>query len=405
MKTEKERNGKLRGRRTLRLSVLALAAAAVAALLAACGGGGSSSSSTSGGSGSSGGSASEGVAVPAKLEGNAKACGTLNLYTWEGEAPEELLKPFEAKYGVQVKPTYMTSSAEAIAKLAAGATSQYDLVIAAAEVIEPMVQAEVIKPINPELLTEYKNLLPFTTESMEYNGNTWAMVSDWGKNPFIYNTELLKKPPTSWAELWSPKLKGQVALWEDISLIWIGASVLGMDKEPEQLWNLSQEQLNEIRDKMLELKGNVRTMWSSAGDLIQLYANKEVGASMGWSYVLNELKAKGEPVAEANVKDMGAQAWTEGPAMTTGISPDCEAAAYDFMNYLTSPKGQAALSKSSGYTPVNPAAKQYMSKEEIERTGLSDPKAFLGSAIVKKAPKNPEAYNQTMQEIIAGLNG
>ena len=155
---------------------------------------------------------------------------------------------------------------------------------------------------------------------------------------------------------------------------------------------------------MLELKGNVRTMWSSGGDLIQLYANKEVGASMGWSYVINELRAKNEPVEEAHMEDMGAQAWSEGPALTSEISPDCEAAAYEFMNYLISPKGQLALAESSTYTPVNPATKGLMSAELKEITGMNDPKKFLGSAIFKKAPADPEAYNQTMQEIIAGLS-
>jgi spermidine/putrescine-binding protein len=402
MRTENRRNRPPGARRALRLSLLALFALAVAALLAACGGGGSSSSS--GGGGGTGASSEEGEAVPASLEGEAKACGTLNLYTWEGEAPEELLKPFEEKSGVKVKATYMTSAAEAIAKLAAGGTKQYDMVVAGSEISQPMKEAGVIKPINTDLIPEYKKLYKFTAEPFEYEGNTWALVSDWGVNPFIYSTEVLKKAPTSWADLWSPELKGQVSLWEDISLIWVGASALGMDSDPEQLFELSQEQLDEIRDKMLELKGNVRTMWSSGGDLIQLYANKEVGASMGWSYVINELRAKNEPVEEAHMKDMGAQAWSEGPALSSDISPDCEAAAYEFMNYLISPKGQLALAESSTYTPVNPATKGLMSKELLKITGMEDPKKFLGSAIFKKAPADPEAYNQTMQEIIAGLS-
>jgi hypothetical protein len=45
-----------------------------------------------------------------------------------------------------------------------------------------------------------------------------------------------------------------------------------------------------------------------------------------------------------------------------------------------------------------------MSAELKEITGMNDPKKFLGSAIFKKAPADPEAYNQTMQEIIAGLS-
>lgn len=402
MRIENRRNRPPGARRALRLSLLALLALAVTALLAACGGSDSSSSSST--SSDTSASSEEGESTPVALEGDPEACTALDLYTWEGEGGPKLVKPFEEKFGVPVKVAYMSSAAEAIAKLAAGGTKQYDLIVAGSEISEPMKEAGVIKPIDTSLIPEYEKLFPFTTEPFEYEGQTWGIATDWGVNPFIYSTEVLKEEPTSWADLWSPELKDQVSLWEDISLIWVGASALGMDSDPEQLFNLSQEQLDEIRDKMLELKGNVRKMWSSGGDLIQLYANKEVGASMGWSYVINELRAKNEPVDEAHLKDMGAQAWSEGPAMSVDIDPDCEAAAYEWIKYEISPKGQAALAEESTYTPTNPGAEKYMTPESIKLTGIDDPKGFLGSAIFKKAPADPEAYNQTLQEIIAGLS-
>lgn len=399
MRSRKRRPGR-RPKRALRLSLLTALAVALAGFLAACGGSDSTTSSGGGETTSSGG----GETTTASLEGDPKACSALNLYTWEGEGGPKLVKPFEEEWGVPVKVSYMTSAAEAIAKLAAGATEQYDLIVAGSEISQPMEEAGVIKPFDTALIPEYGELFPFTTEPFERDGEVWGIATDWGVNPFIYSTELVKTPPTSWADLWKPEMKGLVSLWEDISLIWVGASALGMDDEPQQLFELTQEQLDEIRDKMLELKGNVRKMWSSGGDLIQLYANGEVGASMGWSYVINELRAQNEPVEEATLDSMGAQAWSEGPAMSVDIDPDCEAAAYEWINYEISPKGQAALAEESTYTPTNPGAEEFMSKDLIELTGLDDPEGFLGSAIFKEAPADPEAYNQTLQEIISGLS-
>lgn len=372
----------------LRFSLLLTLCGVAAALLAACGGSGSSAS----------------TGATASAGGNPRDCSTLSVYTTEGAAPPALLKPFEQKYGVKVNVAYSTTPAEVLAKLAAGGTKQYDLVFNEAGILEPTIEAGVIKPIDPSRLTDFPNLLKFVSEQFETEGQLYGVAAFWDVNPFLYSTEVLSKAPTSWAELWNPKLKGQVSLWEDYSMLYVGASVLGYDKEPEQLWNLSEEQLTKIKEKMLELKGNVRTMWSSGGDLIQLYANREVSASMSWAYIYHELKKQGEPVAKANLKDMGAQAWTEGAEITSEISPDCEAAAYAYLNAMISPKGQAALAESAGYSPVNQAAAKYMSKELIEETGVEDPKAFLGSAIFKRAPSDPEAYNETMQEIIAGLS-
>lgn len=371
----------------MRACLWSVLAAGVAALLAACGGSG-------GGSGSGKATADT---------GNAKGCSSLGLYTWEGEAPASLLKPFEQKYGVPVKVSYITSGAQALAKLAAGGDRQYAVIFAGSEDTQPMKEAGVIKPIDVSKFTEYSKLFSFVTKPFEVEGKPYALAEDWGVNPFVYNTEVLKTPPTSWSVLWSPQLKGQVSLWEDISMLWIGASVLGYDKNPEQLFHLSSTQLEAIKNKMLELKGNVRTVWNSGGDLIQLFATHEVSAAQGWSYIYDQLKAKHQPVATAKLADMGAQGWAEGASISDKVSPDCEAAAYDFMNWTISPEGSALLAQSSGYTPANPEAAKHLSPALIKQLGLNDPKAFLGSAIFKQAVSNPQAYNQTMEEVIAGL--
>jgi putative spermidine/putrescine transport system substrate-binding protein/spermidine/putrescine transport system substrate-binding protein len=387
MRTDKSRKKSRTGGegKTIGASVAVALTLGVAVILAGCG----SSSSTN-------------TSASART-GNPRDCHALRLYTWEGEAPASLLKPFEHEYGVPVRVSYITSGAESVAKMAAGGDKQEDIVLDAPEAITPMQEAGVIKPFDTARIPEYEHLLSSVQKTFFLKGQTYAIAEDWGVNPFLYSTALLKTPPTSWSVLWSPKLKGQVSLWEDVSMIFVGAAVLGYDKNPEEVFHLNKEQLTAIKNKMLQLKGNVRTMWSSAGDLIQLYSTHEVGASMGWSYIYQQLKAKHEPIAEAKLSDMGAQAWTEGAALSVDISADCEAAAYAFLSSTVTPKGQALLAESTGYAPANQAAANYMSKKLIEETGIDNPKSLLGTAIFKQAVSDPQAYNQTMEEIIAGL--
>jgi spermidine/putrescine-binding protein len=388
MRASKSRVRKPGVRRLLRPALLILAIAVpTTTILSACGG-----------------SSSGGGEATAATAGNPRDCKALRLYTWEGQDPPGLLEPFEEKYGVPVKVSYMTSAAEALAKLAAGGTKQIDIVSNEASVLKPSVEAGVIKPIDVSKIKEFKKLFQFDAEPFEVEGKYYGVPSLWGVNKLLYSTEVLKTAPTSWNELWSPKLKDQVGLWEDVSMLYIGAAVLGYDKDPEQLWNLSQEQLDNIRDKMLELKGNVRAVWNSGGDLIQLMANNEVAASLDWGgYQYPELKKQGVPVAESVPNDIGGQAWAEAMQLSSDISPDCEAAAYAFLNEMVSPKGQAALVEATGYSPANPGAAKYLKKDTIEAVGLNNVKAFRGNAIIKQAPTDPEAYDQTLQEIISGL--
>ena len=64
-------------------------------------------------------------------------------------------------------------------------------------------------------------------------------------------------------------------------------------------------------------------------------------------------------------------------------------------------KGQAEQLARDGYAVLTWSARGF--GKSTGQIGLNDPKAFRGSAIIKLAPADPEAYNQTLQEIISGL--
>jgi len=59
--------------------------------------------------------------------------------------------------------------------------------------------------------------------------------------------------------------------------VYMAAQVLGYDKpDPSQLYNLSDEQLDAVKRKLLELKPNIRKMWSTGGELTNLFQNHEI---------------------------------------------------------------------------------------------------------------------------------
>ena len=94
----------------------------------------------------------------------------------------------------------------------------------------------------------------------------------WGPNPLIYDTTAFSQPPESWSMLWDPKYRGKISVWDDLSTVYMAAQVLGYDKpDPSQLYNLSDEQLEKVKKKLLELKPNIRKMWSTGGELTNLF--------------------------------------------------------------------------------------------------------------------------------------
>src|SRR5580698_5784948 len=68
----------------------------------------------------------------------------------------------------------------------------------------------------------------------------------------------------------------------DLSTIYMAAQVLGFGKpDPTAIYNLNDEQLQQVKQKLIALKPNIRKLWTTGGELTNLFQNHEVVAAMG----------------------------------------------------------------------------------------------------------------------------
>lgn len=349
--------------------------------------------------------ASSGAAATTDTTGagaGAGQCRQLNLMVWEGLSDESITKPFEQRTGIKIKPTYIADVNQQISKLVAGGTEQYDIVMATSDIRKVLVDARVIKPLDVSRIPAYADIFEYARETYELDGEVWAVSQAWGINPFLYNTEEFDTPPTSLDVQWAPEMAGKLGLWDDYTLIYMGATVLDMDDAPG-VFDLSDEQLEQIKRKMLELKPNIRTIWSSGGDLIQKFSTDEVTASLGWNYIYAQLHPKGFPIEQVVFEDQGPQGWNDGNAISAGIDPACEEAAYQWLDYTLDPRVQAATAKVTGYSPSNPAATRYMARKLIADTYMDDPEEYQQRAFIRTDPVRRDKYIEVAEEIVQGL--
>ena len=103
---------------------LALSLALALTAFAGCSGTSASASTPSAASGSTAGSA------------GTAASGELNLYTWEGMFPQEVLDAFTAETGIKVNYSSFDTDETMLAKLETAKGGDYDVVIADDYIIE-----------------------------------------------------------------------------------------------------------------------------------------------------------------------------------------------------------------------------------------------------------------------------
>jgi len=301
-----------------------------------------------------------------------KKTPSLNLLVWEGYADPSFVRGFEEQNHCKVSATYMGSSDELVSKLRGGSAGNYDVISPSSDVATSIAAAGLALPLDLSKIPSYGQLSPQLTSLplVRVKGQVYGVPFMWGPDPLIYDTTVFPRSPESWAVLWDPKYRGKISVWDDLSTMYMAAQILGYDKpDPSQLYNLTDEQLEAVKKKVLELKPNIRKMWSTAGELTNLFQNHEVVAAMGWPLMTNQLRKINFPVGETIPRE-NTTGWIDHLMITAGS--ENQELAHKFLEYMVQAQTQKKVTDITGYTPANPQAGQYMTPEEIKNLHLDD---------------------------------
>jgi putative spermidine/putrescine transport system substrate-binding protein/spermidine/putrescine transport system substrate-binding protein len=326
---------------------------------------------------------------------------SLSLLVWEGYADPATVQAFEESRHCKVVATYMGTSDELVAKLRGGSASNYDVISPSSDVATSIVRAGLVTPLDLSKLPTFSQLsaklrdLPL----VKANGRVYGVPFMWGPNPLLYDTSVFKEPPDSWSILWDRKFKGKISVWDDLSTVYMAAQILGFDKpDPSQLYNLTDEQLAAAKKKLIELKPNVRKMWSSGGELTNLFQNHEVVLAMGWPLNTNDLRKLNFPIGETIPKE-NTTGWID-HLMITSASSNKELA-HAFLEYMIQAKTQKLVTDRTHYTPANPGASQFLTPDQMKGLHLDNPDAYMQRIYFWKDVPRRAKYNELWNEVKA----
>jgi len=348
--------------------------------------------------------------TPAAPTGSAKAAAappadpatkfkgkTLNLLTWEGYAESKFTKGFEEKYGVTVKGTYFGTSDELVAKLKSS-KGVYDIVSPSTDVATTLIEAGLVAPVDVKKISSYQDLAPVLREmkDVQRDGKVYGVPFTWGPDYLIYDADVVKEEPKSWKVFLEPQYKGKVSLWDDVSNIYLVGQMLGMDKsDPAALYNMTDEQLQQAKAKLIELKPQVRKYWATAGELTDLSKNKEVVLAVGWPLTTATLVKEGRNI-KGVIPEEGATGWIDRLMIAEGSANKELAELY--LDYATQPKVMALVAEVTNYSVANPKAAEHMT-EDVRKVTMSDVDTYFKRLNFWQHVKDRKKYNEVWNEV------
>ena len=333
------------------------------------------------------------------------SCGertpTLSLLVWEGYADPSFVRGFEQSHHCHVVASYMGSSDELVAKLRGGAAGNYDIISPSSDVATMISTAGLAAPLDLSKIPSYSQLSETLRDMplVHANGQVYGVPFTWGPNPLLYDTTAFPKAPDSWTALWDPKLRDKISVWDELSTIYMTAQILGYDKpDPSHIYNLTDEELENVKKKLIELKPNIRKMWTTGGELTNLFENHEIVAAMGWPLMTNQLRQAHFPIGETIPRE-NTTGWID-HLMITSASTQKELAT-EFLEYMIEPKTQKAVADITGYDPANPLTAQFMTEDQKKALHLDDVDAYMTHIYFWQQVPRREKYNEIWNEVKA----
>jgi putative spermidine/putrescine transport system substrate-binding protein/spermidine/putrescine transport system substrate-binding protein len=319
---------------------------------------------------------------------------TLSALVWEGYTDESFTKVFLEKYGAEVKGTYVGGMDEFFAKVKAGGAASYDLVALSSNLPKRMIDSDLVQPIDLKNVPNYNDIFEFFRK-LDYNkkdGQVYGVNYTWGPDPVTYRTDVFTSCPP-WDIFKDPKYKGKLSVpGEDNTAVFQAGILLGTDP-----YTMDKAKLEEAKKLLIQWRPQIRAFWSTAGELTNLIANKEVVASISWPIITLDLKKQGIPVAEC-IPDPGTSGWIDQWMVVKGTKN--KDMAEKWINFAISPEGQYAVFKVTNYFIVNPKAAPLMTPDEKAFTHIDDPNYIVeASKKIKwwQPIQNEGEYNEVRQ--------
>jgi putative spermidine/putrescine transport system substrate-binding protein len=191
---------------------------------------------------------------------------TLPGGTLEKVLRKSWVEPFEKKYNAKaIVATGLTM--EILAKLRAQkGNPQLDVVGFDPPGAIPAANEGLLEKLDPERIPNLKDQYPFEVQKHGFFATQWL-----SNHVLAYNTNFIKEPPKSWADLWKPEFKGKVIL-PDISTVQGVYFVMIISKMQTggDLYNTEA-----VFAKLKTLRPNVLTFWTSHDQVAQLLNSGE----------------------------------------------------------------------------------------------------------------------------------
>ncbi len=295
---------------------------------------------------------------------------TLTLLTWEDYFPPEVLEAFEKEEGINLEVITYESS-EHFYGLMLSQPDRYDVVVIDDHAFRILQNLRLLAELDHGQLTNFSNLGHHKGQQFDPE-NRFSIPYLWGTTLLTYDAELVKRPPTSWRDLWDSQVVGNemvAMLMEPSELFAVALLSLGYPTNSSD-----KNQIAEARDSLLAQFDSVNLRYMSEIEIMEHLEKGVCAAAMLYSGDYT-IASEENPNLEAVIPEEGATLWMDNFCVSQ--ESDNKELAYRFIDFMIDAEIAKECAEWNWYASPNEAAEKILDPELLSDKAVYPPAGVL----------------------------
>ena len=271
----------------------------------------------------------------------------LNLYTWDGLFPQEVLDSFTKDTGIKINYSSFDSNEAMLAKLMSTKGGEYDLVLADDYIIESAIAEGLVLPLDKAQIPNWDNINPLFQGQYYDPEDLYTVPYGAGIQAIVYSPERVGFEIKSFDDLLNPALKDRIGLVNNARFIY-GASLL---EDGESVNAEDPEAVKKAAAQVLDMAPNIRLIKENG--LQDDIVSGEIDVAVTFTSEVTQA-CMADPSLKVVYSQKGLGFGVQGQFIP--VNAPHKEAAHAFMNYLLQPEIGKQCFEAVGYYSTNKAA-------------------------------------------------
>lgn len=316
------------------------------------------------------------AAVPA-LSGRSSAVAAeekkLRVFNWDNYVGSTTLSDFTAATGIEVTMDIYGDDNEIIQRMNDG-TSNYDVVVPSSDVLEQLIEAGQVLPLDHSRLPNLANVDKSLLDAAFDRGRKYAIPYTWGTIGIGYRKSVFSAPPDSWKLLYeSSEFANRITLMDDsYNALGCGLKYLGYSFN-----SVEPDELKEVQDLLVRQKKNLKAFAPTEGQDYLLAG--ETVVCQEWNGDIAEAMRKDNDISYS-IPAEGSVIWQD--VMAIPLNAPHPVNAHVFLNFVLDAENGKHIAETIQYATPNAAARALMDPAYVENPAIFPP----GEIIAKCEP-------------------